>query len=106
MGQVRVGLFDSVIDRAHRAGRVLKSNWKEVEQIIVRLTAFFHRTLVYNAWKNSSSYNIKLDLAKRLRELLTKAVEALEKPNNSFAFADINCRICLFQNGDYHYFDD
>ena len=103
--EIGVDLPDSVIDQAHRVGKDIKVNGKEVSQIVIRLTTWRLRTMIYKAWKNSSRYKIKLDLTKRCRELLKKANEVLDKRNNSFAFADINCHICLFQNGDYHYFD-
>ena len=79
----------------------MKVNGKEAGQMIICMTTWCHRTIVYKTWKNSSRYKIKLDLTKRRRELLNKANEVLEKLSNSMAFADITCHICLFRNGDY-----
>ena len=70
--EIGVDLPDSMIDRAHRVGKVIKINGKEVRQMIIRLTTWRHRTMVYKAWKNSSRHKIKLDLTKRRREILKK----------------------------------
>ena len=102
LDEIGVDLPHSVIDRAHRVGKVIKINGKEVRQMIIRLTTWRHATVFYKARKNSNRYKIKLDLTNRRRELFRKANEALDKRNNSFAFADINFCIRLFQTGDYH----
>ena len=104
--EIGVDIPDSVIDWGHRVKRAIKVNRKEVRQMIVHLTIWRHRTLIYKAQETSSRYKITLDLTKRCIERLNKAYESLEKQNNSLAFVDINCRICLSQNGDYHYFSD
>ena len=44
--EIGVDLCDSVIDRAHRVGKVIKINGKEVRQMIIRLITWDHRTMV------------------------------------------------------------
>ena len=45
-----------------------------------------------------------LDLTHKRVKLLQKANELLENVNGCFAFADINCRLCLKLNEEYRYF--
>ena len=51
--------------------------------------------MVYKARKQSSKYHIKLDLARKRRDLLKKANELLVIENESFVFADINSNVCV-----------
>lgn len=74
--------------------------------MLVRPTTWRHRTHDLQSPKETGTYKIKLDLTKRRREILRKANEVLVTRNDTFVFADFNCRLCLFRNGEYRYFDD
>ena len=97
---------NSVIDRAYRVGKVVKVKGTEGRQMLVRPTTWRHRTHDLQSPKETGTYKIKLDLTKRRREILRKANEVLVTRNDTFVFADFNCRLCLFRNGEYRYFDD
>ena len=51
--ELKFEIPDTVVDRAHRIGKVIKINGVHVRQMIVRFTIWRHRTIVYNARKNS-----------------------------------------------------
>ncbi len=51
-----VDVPDNVIDRAHRIGSPKVVKGKKVHTMIVRFTTWRHRTAVYRARKNCSSY--------------------------------------------------
>ena len=97
---------ENVIDRAHRIGKVVKINGNNVWQMIVRMTTWRHRTMVYEARKNCGKYKVKLDLTKHRINLLKKANEQFKSDKHSFAFCNINCQPYWFNNGKYHYFND
>ena len=69
------------------------------------MTTWRHRTLIYRARKNSDKYKVRLDLTKKRMDLLNKANDLLKGSENSFAFCDVNCRPCFFDDGNYKYFD-
>ena len=71
----------------------------------MRLTTWRHSTMIYLARKNTTKYKIRLDLTKKRLNLLNKANELVEGSKNSFAFCDVNCRPCFFDDGDYKYFE-
>ena len=77
-----------------------------VRSMIVRLTTFRHRTMIFRARKNSTKYKIKLDLTKRRLHLLKKVNEKVEGKSDSFAFCLINCRPCWYDQGNHRYFSD
>eukprot|EP00112_Aurelia_sp_Birch-Aquarium-sp1_P023539 Seg705.9 transcript_id=Seg705.9/GoldUCD/mRNA.D3Y31 product="hypothetical protein" protein_id=Seg705.9/GoldUCD/D3Y31 len=104
--ELKVSIPDAVIDRAHRIGPSKKVNGKDTRQMIVRMTTWRHRTMIYRARKNSQKYKVRLDLKKKRMDLLNKANELLKGSENSFAFCDVNCRSCLFDDGNYKYFDN
>ena len=91
----------NVIDRAHRVGKEIVVKGKRVRSMIVRLTTFRHCTMIFRARKNSTKYKIKLDLTKRRLRLLKKVNEKLEGKSDSFAFCDINCRPCWYDQGNH-----
>ena len=55
--------------------------------------------------KNSEKYKVRLDLTKKRMDLLNKANYLLKGSENSFAFCNVNCRHCLFDDGNYKYFE-
>ena len=103
--ELRVSIPDAVVDRAHRIGPVKKVNGKNPRQMIVRMTTWRHRTLIYRARKNSKKYEVRLDLTKERMDLLNKANDLLKGSENSFAFCDVDCRPCLFDDGNYEYLE-
>ena len=106
--ELEVDIPDMVIDRAHRIGPVKQNPTtnKKLQTIIVRFTTWRHRSMVYRARKKSEKFKVHLDLTHRKVKLLEKANTWLKDKNECFAFADINCRPCLFMDGDYEYFND
>ena len=105
---LKVDIPDVVIDGAHRIGPVEKdekSN-KSCQSIIVRFTTWHHRTLAYRARKNTKKFRVRLDLTRKKMKLLEKANTWLGDNDENFAFADINCRLCIRLDGEFHYFKD
>ena len=70
--KLNVEIPENVIDRAHRIGKVVKINVNNARQMIVRMTTWRHRTMVYEARQNCGKYKIKLDLTKHRINLLKK----------------------------------
>ena len=104
--EIGVDIPDNVIDRAHRIGKLAKIEGKWVKQMIVRFTTWRHRSMVYKARKKSSKYSIKLDLTRKRRDIIKKANESLDRDNELFVFADINCNVCWFRKGEFLYFNE
>ena len=84
---------DDVGDRAHRIGKVTNHRGKPSRQMIVKLTTWRHRTMIFRARKNSQKYKVRLDLTARRRDIIQDANKLLNSNMESFAFADINCRL-------------
>ena len=103
--ELGVEVPDNVIDRAHRVVKVTSHKGKPGRQMIVRFTTWRHRTMIFRARKNNQKYRIRLDLTMRRREILQKANKLLKSTMESFAFADVNCRLCWFHRGLYKYFE-
>ena len=62
---------------------------------------------MYRARKKSKKYKIWLALTKRRLKALDEAnsiLEAKKKSNDYFAFADLNCRLRVKLDGEFHYF--
>ena len=106
LDKLKVDIPDTVIDRAHRIGRMKVIDGKKVQPMIVRFTTWRHRTNVYRARKNCEEYRIKLDLTKDRVSLLKRANELLISDQNSFAFCNYNCQPVWFNNGKYRHFGD
>ena len=104
--EIGVDVPDTVIDRAHRIGKLATIKGKRVKQMIVRFTTWRYRSMVYKARKQTSKYRIKLDLTRKRRDLIKKANESLVSENESFVFADINCNVCWLRKGEFLYFND
>ena len=105
--ELNVSVPDTVIDRAHRIGKTKEYRGKRYRQIIVRFTTWRHRTAVYRARKKSKKYKIWLDLTKRRLKTQDEAnsiLEAKEKSDDCFVFADVNCRLCVKLDGEFHNF--
>ena len=104
--EVGASVPDDAIDRAHRIGKDKIVEGKRNRQVIVRFVSFHYRSLIYKARKNSKKYRIYLDLTKNRSYLLSKANELIKqkKLKDSFAFADLNCRLCLKLGNKSNYF--
>ena len=101
---------DEVIDRAHRIGPTYKDRVSDVEgqSVLVRLTTFRHRTMIYRKRGNMGDVRVKLDLTKeryqRYREALKIADSAKRKVE--FVFVDVNCRLSVrLRNGSVKIFN-
>ena len=92
------------IDRAHRIG---KKTPGRVRPIIVRFTTWRHRTMVYRKRKDCVNCRITLDPTKTRMEILKEAIDlARESDHISYAFADINCSLCVkLTNGSFKFFN-
>ena len=101
--ELGVDVPDVVIDRAHRIGRPRIVQGKRVHQVIVRFTTWRHRTLVYRARKNCAKYKVKLDLTKKKVDTIEKISEFLTRKKLGFAFADVNCRLCVKIGEEFHH---
>ena len=79
---------------------------KRCKQIIVRFTSFRYRSMLYKARKNATKFQIYLDLTKQRKDLLDQANAYISNQNiqNCFAFADLNCRLCLKRDEHFSYF--
>ena len=97
---------ESVLDRAHRIGPTYMG--KKVESIIVRFTAFRHRTLFYtNHKKIKSGARIRLDLTKDRYNLLVSARKRVNNcPKVNYVYDDINCRLKVKMADQSHKFFD
>eukprot|EP00112_Aurelia_sp_Birch-Aquarium-sp1_P026707 Seg966.2 transcript_id=Seg966.2/GoldUCD/mRNA.D3Y31 product="hypothetical protein" protein_id=Seg966.2/GoldUCD/D3Y31 len=97
-----------VIDRAHRIGhfKEIPESGKKFRSIVVRFTTWRHRTAVYSARKKTDKFRISLDLTHQRVKLLKRANELLKNDADSYAFADVNCRLCIKHEGKYQYFKD
>ena len=72
---------DSVIDRAHRIGKIYKNNTDnvEIQSVILRLSTFRHRIQIYLARKLMKDVSVKLDLTKYRYSTLKEARERVDK---------------------------
>ena len=98
--EVEVDVPDAVIDRAHRIGPKSIRDGRAKQQVIVRFTTWRHRTAIYRARKKSSNVRIRLDLTKARLNLISAANDLLKQYNDSYAFADVNCRPRYKFNGN------
>ena len=88
-------LPDVVFDRAHRIGKPYMVDGVEKRSVIVRLTTFRHRTLLFYKRKDIfEKYGVwvRLDLTKQNYDSLKDAKEYVKGRNDiEYAYADINC---------------
>ena len=61
--------------------------------------------MVYRARKSAKKVKIHLDLTKSNLDLIIRANERLKGNDENFAFADVNCRLCLKLDGEFKYFE-
>ena len=103
---LNLDISEMLIANAHRIGPVVDDpdTGKRYRQIIIRFTTWRHRTQVFNARNVTKKSKIRLDLTHRGVKLLQKANGLLANSNDCFAFADINCRLCLKLKDKYRYF--
>ena len=81
------------VDRAHRIGKkyINKHNKKEVQSIIFRFVTFNHRTSLYRARKSiTDGIRIKLDLTKKRYDILSDAIDVVEKVESIKSIVDLN----------------
>ena len=92
------------IDRAHRIGKIKRSETGETSQaVIVRFISFHFRTLVYRAREKMVGYKFYLDLTKTRLSILQNAKELVKNVSQiiGFVYADINCMLRAFANGKH-----
>lgn len=92
-----VDIPKEVIDRAHRIGKERTVMGQHNRQVIVKFRSFSHRTRLYKARKQVKSHRIYLDLTKSRTTLLQQVNKEINdrRLEDSFAFADINCQLCM-----------
>ena len=106
IAEAGVTIPDDAIDRAHRIGKGKMVAGHRHRQIIVKFTTFRYRTLLYKARKViSPRYRIYLDLTKERKRVLDDINADLKERQlqNCFAFADINCRLCVSMGESFKY---
>ena len=88
---------ESVIDRAHRIGPTYQDRVTQVQMksVIVRLTTFRHRTMIYQARKTiktKSNMKVKLDLTKYRYKLWQDGIEFVKSKSESvkFVYVDVD----------------
>ena len=96
-------------DRAHRVGRVNKDkDGKDLPQLmIVRLSTWNDRTIIYRNRDKKGNVRFFLDLTKRRYELKKKAINRVkDNPEVDFVFTDVNCNLCIrLKNGNLKFFN-
>ena len=88
-------------------GRIGKKTPGRVRPIIVRFTTWRHCTMVYRKRKDCVNCRITLDLTKTRMNILKEVIDlARESDHISYAFADINCSLCVkLTNGLFKFFN-
>ena len=93
---LNVDIEESEFNRIHRIGPKTNKNGSAFQQIIVKFKGFVPRTKVYRARKHKADMTILLDLTKRRYLLLNNGYsKAKNCASVDFAYADINCALCL-----------
>ena len=104
-----VSVPDPCIDRAHWVGNTYIDNktGKNVQDIIVRLTTFRHRTMIYRA-RSKIKARVALDLTKLRYDILKRARVVADASNIiDYVFVGINCRFkAKMMNGSFQYFNN
>ena len=99
---------EAYLDRAHRVGKpFVDHDGTRKQQIIVKFSTWYHRTLFYRARKKLSSAKVYLDLTQTRFKLL-KDSRAKVQGNSKvdFVFADVNCSLCVrLKNGTFKSFN-
>eukprot|EP00795_Rhopilema_esculentum_P010179 gene10179-18849_t len=76
--ELGVKVPEEVIDRAHRVGKATDQNGKSGWQMIVGLTTWRNRTMIYRGRKNVTKYRVKHDFTKKQGEVLKNKNDYLE----------------------------
>ena len=93
---LNVNIEESEFNRIYRIGPKINKNGTAFQQIIVKFKGFAPRTKVYRARKHKADMTILLDLTKRRYLLLNNGYgKAKNCASVDFAYADINCALCL-----------
>ena len=102
--ELQIPIIDDWFDRVHRIGKVTnhKDGKNPSQAIILKFRPWKQREEIYRARKSlKNGQRIGLDLTTRRVKLLSYATEKIKgKPDIKFAFADINCRLCLRMKND------
>ena len=107
MEEAGVDIPDEGVDRIHRIGKVRMVHGVKRQQTILKFNTFHDRTRLYKARKYAPNYRIYLDLTKPRKALLDDANKWIKERRlaNCYAFADVNCRLCVKLDREFHYFD-
>ena len=104
-----IDMEDCDFDRAHRIGPTKKDeNGRALPRpMIVRMTSWRARTLIYRNRKKDGNVKFYIDQTKRRFQLKKSAIEHTKNnPDVHFAFVDVNCNLCIrFKNGVYKFFN-
>ena len=100
---LELDILEACIDRVHRIG---KKTPGKVRPIIARFTTWRHRRIVYRKRKDCVNCRITLDLIETRMVIFKEAIYlARESDHISYAFADINCSLCVkLCNGSFRFF--
>ena len=109
MDKLGVQTDDLIFDRAHRVGRVKKDeNGKVLPRLmIVRLSTWHDRTVIYRNRDKKGKVRFFLDLTKRRYELKKLAINRTNDNSNvDFVFTDVNCNLVIkFKDGSFKFFN-
>ena len=109
--KLEVDILGACIDRAHRIGKKIPGR---VRPMIVRFTTWRHHAMVHRKRKDCGNRRIALDLTKTSIDILKEAIDlARESDRINYAFADINCGLCVkprtslvkLTNGSFKFFN-
>ena len=99
--KLELDISGACIDRAHRIG---KKKPGRVRLIIVCFMTWRHYTMVYRKRKDCVNCRITLDLMKTRMDILKEAIDLARESHHSYAFADINCSLCVkLSNGSFKF---
>ena len=95
---------EACIDRAHKIGKKTPGS---VRRINVGFTTWHHHTMVYSKRKDCVNGRVTFDLTKTRMDILKEVIDlARERNHISYAFADINCNLCVkLSNRSFKFFN-
>ena len=106
----RCEIPDVVIDRANRIGKGYEDKTQNFpcKSIIVRLSTFQHRTLLYRNRNKLKNAKVQLDLTKKQYKIFTDATDFVKAYKNvGYVMIDITYRLkVFFRNGCSSFFDN
>ena len=107
--ELRLPITDYWFHSVYRIGKVTnhKDGKNQSQAIILKFRSWKQREEIYRAWKSLiNGQRIGLEITTRRVKLLSHATEKIKgKPAIKFAFADLNCRLCLRMNDSVRYFN-